>query len=234
MSAARKTIVITGCTRGLGRALTHYFIGEGAHVVGCGRSRAELQKLEDEFDSDHGFFEADIAVESDVADFAAWTLEKFGAPDLLINNAGVIAPVAPLWEVPAKEIARVLEVNVMGTIHMLRHFTPAMIQRGRGVIVNMSSGWGRSTDRGVAAYCASKWAIEGLTQSFAQELPEGLAAVAVNPGIIDTDMLRSCFGESAAHYPKAEAWVRKAGPFFLKLGPKQNGEALSVPGIPLD
>ena len=70
-----------------------------------------------------------------------------------------------------------------------------------GVIVNFSSGWGRSTDAEVAPYCATKWAIEGLTQAFAQELPSGMAAVALNPGIINTDMLQSCFGGSASGYP---------------------------------
>jgi len=62
---------------------------------------------------------------------------------------------------------------------------PAMVRRGQGVIVNFSSGWGRSTDAGVAPYCATKWAIEGLTQALAQELPPGMAAVPLNPGIIN-------------------------------------------------
>jgi NAD(P)-dependent dehydrogenase (short-subunit alcohol dehydrogenase family) len=86
----------------------------------------------------------------------------------------------------------------------------------------------------VAAYCASKWAVEGLTQALAQELPAGLAAVAVNPGIIDTEMLRTCFGDAAADYPGADEWVKRAGPFLLRLGRKDNGSSLDVPGVPLD
>jgi NAD(P)-dependent dehydrogenase (short-subunit alcohol dehydrogenase family) len=96
--------------------------------------------------------------------------------------------------------------------------------------VNWSSGWGRSTDAQVAPYCATKWAIEGLTQALAQELPRGMAAIALNPGIIDTAMLRSCFGESAASYPSPEAWARTAVPFLLELGHDQNGQALTAPG----
>jgi NAD(P)-dependent dehydrogenase (short-subunit alcohol dehydrogenase family) len=103
-----------------------------------------------------------------------------------------------------------------------------MIQRGGGVVVNFSSGWGRSADANVAPYCATKWAIEGLTQSLAQELPAGLAAVALNPGIIDTEMLRSCFGGSASSYPDARQWARRAVPFLLKLSARDNGKPLTV------
>ena len=78
--------------------------------------------------------------------------------------------------------------NIKGVASVIRYFTPAMIDRGTGVIVNFSSGWGRSTSPEVAPYCATKWAIEGLTGALSQELPAGLAAVALNPGVIDTDM----------------------------------------------
>jgi NAD(P)-dependent dehydrogenase (short-subunit alcohol dehydrogenase family) len=68
-------------------------------------------------------------------------------------------------------------------------------------VLNFSSGWGRSADAEVAPYCATKWAIEGLTLALAQELPPGMAAVPLNPGIINTGMLHSCFGDSASSYP---------------------------------
>ena len=103
-----------------------------------------------------------------------------------------------------------------------------MIERGQGVIVNFSSGWGRSVSADVAPYCASKWAIEGLTRALAAELPTGLAAVPLNPGIVNTDMLQICFGDGAAGYPDAEAWAESAVPFLLELGPKDNGQPLSV------
>jgi NAD(P)-dependent dehydrogenase (short-subunit alcohol dehydrogenase family) len=83
----------------------------------------------------------------------------------------------------------------------------------------------------VAPYCASKWAIEGLTKSLAQELPAGMAAVPLNPGIINTDMLQQCWADGAAGYPKAEEWARTAAPFILKLGPKDNGRSVSVEGF---
>ena len=70
----------------------------------------------------------------------------------------------------------------------------------------------------------------GLTKALASELPEGMAAVPLNPGVIDTDMLRSCWADGAAAYPKAEQWTKAAAPFILKLGPKHNGESVSVSG----
>jgi NAD(P)-dependent dehydrogenase (short-subunit alcohol dehydrogenase family) len=229
-----KRIALTGCTRGLGRALVQCFNDAGAHVVGCGRSSDELKELGATFCAPHHFSKVDVSDDPAVRRWSRKVIAEFGAPDLLINNAAVIAPNAPLWKVSAQDFAQVLEVNIGGVANSIRHFVPAMIARGSGVIVNISSGWGRSTSPEVAAYCASKWAIEGLTQALAQELPAGLAAVAVNPGITDTDMLRRCFGKSAAHYPGPDEWVKRAGPFLLRLGPGDNGRSLDVPGVPLD
>src|SRR5262249_24353543 len=150
-------------------------------------------------------------------------------PDLLLNNAALINTNAPLWKVPCEEFDYLIKVNILGVANVLRHFLPAMVARKHGMIVNFSSGWGRSTSPEVAPYCASKWAIEGLTQALAQELPQGMAAVALNPGVIDTDMLRSCFGSSAGDYPRPEEWAKEAAPFLLKLGAADNGKSLTVP-----
>jgi NAD(P)-dependent dehydrogenase (short-subunit alcohol dehydrogenase family) len=103
-----------------------------------------------------------------------------------------------------------------------------MIAKKHGVVVNFSSGWGRSTSPEVAPYCATKYAIEGLTQALASELPKGMAAVPLNPGVINTDMLQSCFGTNAKSYPDPEEWAESAVPFLLKLGPKDNGKPLTV------
>ena len=83
----------------------------------------------------------------------------------------------------------------------------------------------------MATYCATKWAVEGLTKALAEDLPQGMAAVPLNPGVIDTDMLRLCWADGASSYPKAEAWAKIAAPFILGLGPKDNGHSLSVPSF---
>ena len=102
--------------------------------------------------------------------------------------------------------------------------------RRRGVAVNVSSGWGHSTAPRVAPYCASKYAIEGLTGALAQELPEGLAAVPLSPGIIHTGMLDTAFGGQAAAHWKPEEWVEVAVPYLLRLGPADNGRSQRIPG----
>jgi NAD(P)-dependent dehydrogenase (short-subunit alcohol dehydrogenase family) len=121
-----------------------------------------------------------------------------------------------------------VDANIRGTQNVIRHFVPAMVARKKGVIVNFSSGWGRSVSPEVGPYCMSKWAIEGLTKEMAEELPSGMAAVPLNPGVIDTAMLRTCWAEGAASYPKAEQWAKTAAPFILKIGAKDNGKSLSI------
>ena len=228
-----RMIALTGCTRGCGRALAEFFIAQGHLIIGCGRSEKHIAELRGKFGPPHDFTALDVADDEAVQRWAERTTVTHGAPDLLINNAAVIASNAPLWKVPQAEISVTLNVNIAGTVNTIRHFVPVMAKRG-GVIVNFSSGWGRSTSPDVAIYCASKWAIEGLTQALAQELPSGLAAVALNPGIINTEMLRSCFGTGAASHPKPAEWAKRAGPFLLGLTAKDNGRPLEVPDVPAD
>jgi len=225
-----KHIVVTGVSRGLGRAMIEGFIARGHAVCGCARSPAAVAELGRRFGPPHDFQAVDVAREADVRGWAGRILAAAGPPDLLINNAAVVNPNAPLWEVPADEFSAVVDVNVKGTYYVVRHFVPAMVERGRGVIVNFSSGWGRGVSADVAPYCTTKWAVEGLTRALAADLPGGMAAVPLNPGIINTDMLQSCFGEQAASYPPPRDWAEAAVPFLLGLGPRDNGQPLTVPG----
>jgi NAD(P)-dependent dehydrogenase (short-subunit alcohol dehydrogenase family) len=226
----QKRIVITGVTRGMGRAMAERFAGLGHTVAGCGRSAGAIKELQSILGQPHHFIVLDVTHDQAVKFWAEDMLARFGPPDLLINNAAVINGNATLWEVPAAELDRVVDINIKGVVNVIRHTVPAMIARGSGVIVNFSSEWGRSTSPEVAPYCATKWAIEGLTRALAQELPRGLAAIPLNPGIIDTGMLRSCFGDAAGHYPSPREWAQTAVPFLLELGPKDNGKPMTVPG----
>lgn len=223
-------VVITGVTRGLGRALADWYIANGHTVAGCGRSGPAIFDLRFTHPEPHSFDSVDVTQPVKVALWAERVLGAMGAPDFLINNAGLINAPAPLWKVQAQEFEKVLAVNVAGIANVVRAFVPAMIERGSGVVVNLSSGWGRSVAAEVAPYCATKWAVEGLTKALAEELPQGMAAVPLSPGVIDTEMLRACFGDGAGSYPKPEEWAKKAGPFILGLGPKDNGKSLSVGG----
>jgi NAD(P)-dependent dehydrogenase (short-subunit alcohol dehydrogenase family) len=225
-----RLVVITGATRGLGRAMTDRFIEEGWTVVGCGSSAERVEQLTQRHAAPHRFDVVDVRDADAVFRWGKSVFQSHAAPDLLLNNAAVINASAPLWDIDVDDFARVVDVNLKGLFHVLRAFIPAMSARRKGVIVNFSSGWGRSTSPDVAPYCATKWGVEGLTQSLAQELPEGVAAVALNPGVIDTDMLRSCWADDAAQFQNPVDWSRRAVPFLLQLSAADNGRSLSAPG----
>ena len=229
MSGSR-IILITGVSRGLGRALVEGFVASGHHLIGCARSDASITELQEQHGEPHYFSVVDVSDDAAVVAYAKEVLSKIGTPDLIINGAATINRNAPLWEISAAEIDDILSINIAGTANIIRHFTPAMIKKGSGVIVNFSSGWGRSTSPDVAPYCATKWAIEGLNQALAQELPNGLATVAFNPGVIDTDMLRSCYGSEAGNYDTPEVWAQTAVPFLENLTVSDNGKTITCPG----
>lgn len=222
-----KTIVITGVTRGIGRALVDAFIGAGQTVLGCGRSPEIIRELRERYPEPHDFYELDVAIDDGVKSWASLILSRRGAPDLLINNAAIINKCMPLWEVEDEEFSRIIDINIKGVANVIRHFVPAMVKRRAGVIVNLSSGWGRSVDAEVAPYCATKWAIEGLTKALAEELPSSMAAIPLSPGCVNTEMLQSCFGHSASSCADPETWAKKAVPFLLQLDAADNGKSLT-------
>ncbi|MEL7038633.1 MAG: SDR family oxidoreductase [Cyanobacteria bacterium J06592_8] len=224
-----KKILITGVSKGLGRAMTEDFIALGHTVVGCARSPQAIQELSQKYGQPHHFTAVDVIDEQGVKDWAQSFLSLGLFPDILINNAALVNNLAPLWEVPSEEFSQLIDVNIKGVTNVIRHVLPAMIARKQGIVINLSSGWGRSTSPHVAPYCASKWAIEGLTRALAQELPSGLAAIPMSPGIIHTDMLEVCYGEDAASYTPLKVWVKKAVPYILQLSTKENGVPVSVP-----
>jgi NAD(P)-dependent dehydrogenase (short-subunit alcohol dehydrogenase family) len=210
--------VITGNRRGLGLALTTELEQRG-HLVNGFSSQAEFPN------------QVDVSSFASVQEWAKRVLNEQGPPDVLINNAAWVTPLAPLWEQSPEDFSKLVQINILGVHHCIAAFVPAMIARGSGIVINMSSGWGRSTSPRVAPYCATKWAIEGLTKSLAQEFPKGLAAVSLDPGTINTDMLKVAFGNASRHFPDPDRWRVAAADLVLSIHPDQNGAALSVPKI---
>ena len=221
-----KLICVSGCSRGLGRALAMEFSTRGWRVAGGARDGGSLDQLRKTLSTDNHLQSFDVTIPEQVDSFSKQVLGKLGCPDLLVNNAGVINSNAKLKNVTPDEFAQVLSTNLGGTHNMIRAFLPFMEKEGKGIIVNFSSYWGKSAAPEVGPYCASKWGVEGLTRSLAQELPSGLSTVALNPGIIDTDMLRSCFGEQAAAYEAPAVWAKNAADCLIGLGPSDNGETV--------
>ncbi|KAF3439320.1 hypothetical protein FNV43_RR17597 [Rhamnella rubrinervis] len=235
-----RTVLITGVSRGLGRALAVELAKRGHTVIGCSRNQDKLNSLQLQISSNgssepnasssdrHLFLNTDVRSNSSVEELARIVMEKKGVPDIIVNNAGTINRNNKIWEVPVEEFDTVIDTNVKGLANVLRHFIPLMLTSKQGIIVNMSSGWGRSGAAQVAPYCASKWAVEGLTKSVAKELPDGMAIVALNPGVINTEMLASCFGNSASQYQPPESWALRAATMILNLTAADNGASLTV------
>eukprot|EP00930_Biecheleria_cincta_P055887 TRINITY_DN42138_c0_g1_i1.p1 TRINITY_DN42138_c0_g1~~TRINITY_DN42138_c0_g1_i1.p1 ORF type:complete len:261 (-),score=32.87 TRINITY_DN42138_c0_g1_i1:85-867(-) len=221
-----KVIVISGVTSGLGKALLRYYCSAGHKIYGCGRREHEVSKLRQTWPS------ADIRV-LDVLDDGAvqkWVADIPGA-DIVVCNAGVSPESSqhvPVWKLPVQDFDQTIDVNVKGVMNMIRHFTPALIKAGSGAIVAVSSGLGRSSNPTHGAYCASKFAIEGLMKSLAQALPDPLVAVPLAPGVIATEMQK---GEEDGDI---DDWVKVAAPLILNLTREHNGASLSVPGFYTD
>ncbi|KAK9217252.1 hypothetical protein WN943_005877 [Citrus x changshan-huyou] len=227
-----RTVLITGVSRGLGRALAQEMAKRGHTVIGCSRTQDKLTSLQSELPNPdhHLFLNVDIRSNSSVEELARLVVEKKGVPDII----GTINKNNKIWDVSPEEFDTVIDTNVKGIANMLRHFIPLMIPIKQGIIVNMSSGWGRSGAALVAPYCASKWAVEGLSRSVAKEVPDGMAIVALNPGVINTDMLTSCFGTSAASYQPPDAWALKAATTILNLTGADNGASLTAAAVDTD
>uniref|UniRef100_A0A0D6R865 3-oxoacyl-[acyl-carrier-protein] reductase n=1 Tax=Araucaria cunninghamii TaxID=56994 RepID=A0A0D6R865_ARACU len=228
----RKLILITGVSKGLGRVLAAELASRGHILIGCARSEERLATLRTQLcaedPSKHLFQTADVSSDASVREFAKVVIETKGVPDIIVNNAGIINKNGKIWEIPADEFDSVIDINLKGTANILRHFLPHMIAKKRGIVVNLSSGWGRSAAGEVSPYCASKWAIEGLTKSVAKEVPSGIGIIALSPGVINTDLLTSCFGASAAMYQSPENWAPHAATAVLGLTAAENGASLNV------
>jgi NAD(P)-dependent dehydrogenase (short-subunit alcohol dehydrogenase family) len=228
MSSRR--ILITGVSRGLGRAMAQGLAALGHTIIGCARSRASITQLQERFPKPHRFDVVDISNNNDVARWADAVITDGGPPELVLNNAGVINESAQLWETPPEEFARLVNVNILGVYHVVRHFVPAMVERNTGIIVNFSSGWGRSASPLVGPYCTTKFAVEGFSKALAAELPAAMASIPLNPGVIHTEMLETCWGETASNFPSAEQWAKKVVPYLLTLSARDNGRSLTAPG----
>ncbi len=217
-------IVITGVSRGLGRALTEWFAARGHAVSGAARSRDAIKALNESPGPSGAFSELDL-LDRPAVEAWAGTLTP---PELLICNAGVLHPDTPFVELDAELFDHQLDVNVKGTANVLRAFLPGMMARGSGTVVVFTSGAGVRGYPEISGYCASKHALEGLCKSVAQEVPEGMAIVPYQPGVIQTEMLVGHYGERAREYPLPDQWVKSAGPALLSLGPEQNGQSLRL------
>ena len=194
MNFENQVVLITGASRGIGRCLAAEFVQRGATVVGCGRSRERLQETLDEIRAASPMstvIACDVGDRTQVRAMIDQTLADFGRIDILINNAG-IGMRRPFVETSLDTIEEIIRTNYLGMVHCTYEVLPSMISRGSGHIVNISSGSGQIGTPNMAAYCASKFAMNGFSESLYHELrPLGIHVSVVSPGPVTTDFSRS-------------------------------------------
>lgn len=198
---ADKVAWVTGAGRGIGRAVATGLAAAGARVAVTARNADDLRGLADELPQYEVFVVAgDVADPACVADVAQRVLDRFGTLDVLVNTAGVSPTVRRSQDLGDEQWLQVLGINLNGTFFCCREAGRHMIAKGSGAIVNVSSVHGSTGVARMAAYGASKGAVENLTRSLAIEwAPEGVRVNCLAPGYIETDMtrsyLRSRFGD---------------------------------------
>lgn len=190
-----KVAVITGPAKGMGRAITLAFAGEGSKLALAGRDTAAIEPVAAEA---RALGAAAIVVACDVADdsqaqaLALRTLQAFGRIDVLVNVAGGCGPIGKTgWETSSAEFSEIVELNMTGCFHTMRAVLPAMIEQKGGRIVNVGGTFGMRGRAGRMAYSASKWGLRGMTKSFALEAgPHGVNVNCVAPGMVDGPRFR--------------------------------------------
>lgn len=187
-----KTALVTGGGRGIGAAIARRIAGMGARVVICGRKADQLQETASQIGSEGGRCEprvCDVADWNSVAALAGRIQTSFGRLDILVNNAGIGSFDGPLHTMPAEEWDAVINTNLRGVFYTIRAFVPMMIAGKGGHIINISSIAGKNALPNGAAYAASKWGLNGLSYSVAEELRgHNIRVSVICPGSTHTEL----------------------------------------------
>jgi NAD(P)-dependent dehydrogenase (short-subunit alcohol dehydrogenase family) len=205
--------VVTGGGRGLGRAVACRLAAEGVNVAVAARSTDELDKtvrLIEESGGQATAFAMDVSNAEAVQQLIDAVERDAGPVDLLVNNAAVIPPLGPIWEVAPEDWWRLMEINLFGTFLCARAVLAGMTRRGRGRIVNVASGAGIESPPFLSAYVASKAAVIRLSEELAAETGRhGVAVFAIDPGWMSTAM-----SAYLADSPQGLRWTPSARSLF--------------------
>jgi len=194
-----KVALVTGGSKGLGRAISLAYAREGAAVVTCSRDATSLREVERELSKIHAsclVLPADVSKPDDVKKLVDQCVSRFGRIDVLVNNASVLGPRAEIVEYPVEEWQEVVDVNLFGAFLLSKEVARIMMVQKSGSIINISSSVGRRGRARWGAYAVSKFGLEGLTQVLADELkPYSIRVNSVNPGAMATEMRHAAYPE---------------------------------------
>ena len=186
------TVLVTGALTGIGRATALVFAQEGARVVVSGRHNDEGQKLAAELrklGTEAEFVRTDVRHEEEVKDLVDKIIARFGRLDIAVNNAGTVGNPGSAADVTIEAYQSIFDTNVLGVLLCMKYEIRAMLQQGKGSIVNISSAYGKVGGPTAAVYVGSKHAVEGITKSAAIELAgTGVRVNIVGPGPVETRM----------------------------------------------
>jgi len=191
-----KTAIVTGSGRGIGRETAILLCKKGLNVVICSKTQTEIDSTVEEIKhliSDDRVIgiRCDISNSFEVEDLIRSTYDKFKAIDILVNNAGIVY-VKKFFDTSEEEWDKTIDINLKGSFLCTRAVLPFMIKNKSGVIINVSSGAGKTGFPDISAYCASKFGVIGLTESLAWEVANyNIRVMAICPGEVDTKMQQS-------------------------------------------
>ena len=193
-----KTVIITGGSRGIGRATVELFAKNGYNTAFCYKnSESKAKELETAYKNVTAF-RADVSKESELSAFFDFVIDKYGAVDCVVSNAG-ISQISLFTDITEEQFDGICGVNFKGTFLTLKLAAKHMIRQKRGSIVTVSSMWGQTGGSCEAVYSATKAAVIGLTKALAKELaPSGITVNCVSPGAIDTEMNSSLSADTLA------------------------------------
>ena len=187
-----KTALITGASRGIGEAAARIMAGYGANVVLAARSTRDTAAIAASIGDRALAVTCDVAQYVDIENAVNLAVDTFGGLDFLVNNAGVIDPIARIEDSDPEAWDQVVDINFKGVYHGMRAAIPAMKKQGGGVIINISSGAASGALEGWSHYCATKAAVLSLTRCAHKECAEdNIRVVGLSPGTVATDMQRS-------------------------------------------
>lgn len=221
MNLENQIVVITGGSRGFGKSLAKAFASEKSRVVICGNEKEELEKTAQELSVD--LYVADVTKPEEVASLGEYVVKKYSKIDIWINNAGIQIAPSTVEDVDIDKLRWLFEVNFFGYFYGCQTALRYMKKQGQGLIINVNSTAGLDGKAKLSAYCSSKFAIKGLTESIRKEnVGTGLKVYGIFPGGMQTDIYKEKYPDDIKEYMQVDGVTQKVIENLKSDNPEQD------------